>query len=531
MSIVIIPVASDRAGLRLDQVITDHFQGQGVTRSRVQVWIKAGQATIDGKVCARPAQRLVEGENLHVDVPVGGTELIPEAGELSVVYQDEHIVVLNKPAGLVVHPAPGLSEGTLVHRLLCQFPVLKALDGSRPGIVHRLDKDTTGLLLVALSEAMRVKMAEDFAARRVEKTYLALVHGLPTRQRGVVDAPIGRHPMLKTRMAVAHKGGRQALSEYQVLWSDPLERFSLLQVRIQTGRTHQIRVHLQHLGHPLLGDPVYSTADAHGRLQFLPWAGRLLKRPMLHAWRLGFSHPQTGEHLRFVLPPPKDFWRVLLVCSRRMQRIGMIGLPGCGKSVLLAALAKAGLPTWSADAAVRELYLPGQDGWELLRRRFGARFVPDEKSAVNRAALFAAMRESLALRKEIEDMMHPLAAHRLGVFWQDHAGGRAALAEVPLLLEGGWRTGFDVLAGLYCPDGLRRQWLETSRGWSEQVQADVESWQWSGWDKLRACDLVVNNPGTLEGIEQRAVALMQVLRWLRRQKARSLLCRVIDLVG
>ena len=381
-----------------------------------------------------------------------------------------------------------------------------------------------------MNESARLKMVEDFAARRVEKTYLALVHGVPAETRGVIDAPIDRHPTLKTRMAVVQKGGKEAHSEYQVLWTDPRARFSLLQVRIRTGRTHQIRVHLQHLGHPLLGEKVYSATQLRGSLDSLPWADKLLARPMLHAWRLGLPHPASGEKMRFQIPPPNDFQRVMLVCSRQVQRVGLTGLPGCGKSVLLNALAEGGLPVWSADAAVRGLYRPGRDGWELLRRRFGARFVPDEASAVDTPALLAAMRESSPLRREVEEIIHPLAAHSLEKFWQEHATERVAVAEVPLLLESGWRPGFDVVVGLFCPERLRREWLEVTRGWDSGLQADGESWQWSGPDKLRACGLTVENPGDLAGMRRRAAALSRILRWLRRRKAHSLSRRIQDIV-
>lgn len=530
MTIETIPVTNARVGLRLDQAATDHFSARGITRSRVQGWIKAGLVAIDGAACLQPSRRLARGETLQVTIPSWTTELIPEAEDVGVVHQDENIVVLNKPANLTVHPAQGQQTGTLVHRLLAQFPVLQSLNGVRPGIVHRLDKDTTGLMVVALNESARLKLAEDFAARRVQKTYLALVHGLPVRSRAVIDAPIGRHPFIKTRMAVLSKGGRPAVSDYQVLWSDPQERFSLLKVCIHTGRTHQIRVHLQHVGHPLLGDPVYSTGKPPALRNGIPWEDRLLKRPMLHAWRLVLLCPRTGQRMHFQLLPPRDFWRVILTCSRQVQRIGLTGLPGCGKSVLLAALSRAGLPTWSADASVKELYSPGQDGWELLHRRFGTRFVADATREVNTTALLAAMRKSPALRKEIETMIQPLAAHRLESFWQQHIFSRTAAAEVPLLLESGWCTRFDVLVGVFCSTGLRREWLKTSRGWDEELQADVESWQWSGPDKLRACDLVVENPGTSEGMALRVKALMRTLQWLRRQKIRKVLHEVMTII-
>lgn len=461
-----------------------------------------------------------------MDIPEARTALRPETGSLGIVYQDEAMAVLDKPAGLTVHPAPGLDAGTLAHRLVGRFPALRQLDGQRPGIVHRLDKDTTGLMAVALSEQARLRLAEEFAARRVRKTYLALVFGRPGKDAGSIDAAIGRHPTVKTRMAVTVKGGKDALSEYAVLWADPKDRFSLLAVRIHTGRTHQIRVHLRHIGHPLLGDAAYSTPGAAASRRDLPFAGKLLQRPLLHAWRLVLPHPVSGERLRFCLPPPKDFLRVMLVCSRQVQRVGLTGLPGCGKSVLLQSLAEQGLPVWSADAAVRELYAPGRDGWELLRRGFGTRFVPHEAGQVDARALLEAMRASPPLRKEVEAMIHPLAAHGLKDFWRKHAASRAAVAEVPLLLEKGWQGDVDLRVGLFCPDELRRQWLEASRGWDLRMQADVESWQWPGPDKLRACDLIVDNPGSPEGMQRRAAALTRVLRRLRRNRSHALHARL-----
>lgn len=515
-------IRTDQAGLRVDQVVTQHLRDLDATRARIQGWIKQGRLSIDALTCTRPARRMILGEAVRLEVPLVGTQLTPEAGRLGVVFQDEAMAVLNKPAGLTVHPAPGLDTGTLAHRLVHHFPALRQLEGQRPGIVHRLDKDTTGLMAVALSESVRQRLAQDFAARRVHKTYLALVFGRPDKDAGSIDAAIGRHPRLKTRMAVTAKGGKEALSEYTVLWADPKGRFSLLAVRIHTGRTHQIRVHLRHIGHPLLGDAAYSTPEADTLRRDLPWADKLLQRPLLHAWHLALTHPLSGETLRFRLPPPKDFLRVMLVCSRQTQRVGLTGLPGCGKSVLLQNLAGLGLPVWSADASIREQYAPGRDGWELLRRGFGTRFVPDNAGPVDAQKLLAAMRGSPALRKEVEAIVHPLAAHDLKAFWRKHATDRVAVAEVPLLLESGWQAEVDLRVGLFCPDMLRRQWLETSRRWDLQTQADVESWQWSGPDKLRACDLIVDNPGSPEGIQRRAAALARVLRSLRQNQAHAL---------
>lgn len=531
-------VPQDQGGVRLDQFWMGHAEDLGVARSRIQSWIRTGQALVNGRPCQRPGRRLAPGERLELRVAVGcsgpGPGLTPEDRELRILYHDADLAILNKPADLVVHPAPGLDQGTLVHRLLHHFPVLAGtaaggMDTARPGIVHRLDKDTTGLLAVALNEPARLHLASAFAAREVEKVYLALVHGRP-RAEGMVEAPIGRHPALKTRMAVTAKGGKPAHSAYTVLWTAPEDRFSLVQVRIASGRTHQIRVHMLHEGHPLLGDPTYCPASFTGWQNEVHGLNALLRRPMLHAWKLGLAHPRTGRPLAFVLPPPRDMIRVILIGSRTVQRVGLTGMPGCGKSLFLDELAALGLPTWSADRAVAELYQPGRDGWELLRGNFGERFIPDPGGPVDKRALLDALRETPGLRRELEALIHPLARHCLETFWKAQGTRRVAVAEVPLLLETGWPSDFDLVVGLACDPERRRTWLRTSRGWDENLLADMESWQWPEAKKIRACHLVVANPGTRDQLVQKAIGLSHVLQWLRRQAMRRLLARITALV-
>ncbi|SDB11848.1 23S rRNA pseudouridine1911/1915/1917 synthase [Desulfonatronum thiosulfatophilum] len=517
-------------GQRLDQFWTNQLVEQEVARAKVQVWIKEGHARINGQACTRPSRRIVRGEHLELEVVVMKSDLQPENRELRILHLDEDLVVLNKPAGLVVHPAPGLAMGTLVHRLIHHFPELSELAGARPGIVHRLDKDTTGVMVVALNESTRLRLAASFADRQVDKTYLALVHGRP-RATDFIDAPIGRHPTWKTRMAVLPKGGKPAQSEYRVLWSAAHDRFSLVQVHIFSGRTHQVRVHMQHVGHPLLGDASYCPNHFRAWQKDVPGLDKLVERPMLHAWKLGFAHPQTHEPLRFQLPPPKAMTRIMLVGSRTTQRVGLTGMPGCGKSLLLENLAAIGIPVWSADMAIAELYKPGQDGWELLRRRFGDRFIADRNSQVDKRALLQALRETPHLRHELEAMIHPLARHRLECFWEKHRGARVAVAEVPLLLETGWTSGFDLLVGLACDAHRRKAWLCEKRGWNEELLADVESWQWPEAKKLRACHLIVENPGTPDQLQRRAEALTGILRRLRRRKVRRLLSKINGLVN
>ncbi|TVQ95389.1 MAG: dephospho-CoA kinase [Desulfovibrionales bacterium] len=522
-------VDQGQAGIRLDQFWMDRTRHLGITRSKIQAWIKNGFSRVDGRPCLRPGRRLATGERLELGKVPPQPALRPENQTLRIVYHDDDLVVLNKPAGLVVHPAPGLDHGTLVHRLLHHFPELSQLEGARPGIVHRLDKDTTGLMAVALTEVARLRLTAAFAERGVEKVYLALVHGRPDPS-GLVDAPIGRHPTSKTRMAVVAKGGKPAHSEYTLLWTAPKDRFSLLSVRILSGRTHQIRVHMQHIGHPLLGDPTYCPAVNATWQSAIPGLNMVLQRPMLHAWKLGLPHPRSEEPMDFQVTPPKDIFQTILVGSRTTQRVGLTGMPGCGKSLLLAQLAGQGIPVWSADKAVAELYRPGQDGWELLQRHYGERFIPMPTEPVDKKALLQAMQEIPGLRREVEAMIHPLVKHHLHAFWKTHHAARVTVAEVPLLLESGWTSGFDLTVGLACDPPRRRAWLYANRGWDDNLLADMESWQWPEAKKLQSCDLVISNPGNREGLAQVARSLSKVLRWLRTQGVRRRLGHVQALV-
>jgi 23S rRNA pseudouridine1911/1915/1917 synthase len=521
------------AGLRLDAFLAAELEGQGISREKVKSWIKAGKLLLDGRVCRKPNTRLAGGEALELSHEPEHTPLTPESGSLDILHQERRFLVLDKPAGLTVHPAPGLPAGTLVHRLLHEFPELARMEGLRPGIVHRIDKDTSGLLLVALDEQTRQELAQAFARRSVHKEYLTLVAGVPAPPEGVIDLPMGRHPLHKVKMAVLPKGGKPARSDYRVLHQDPLERFSLLGVRIHTGRTHQIRVHLSHLGRPILGDRLYGVAlTAPSRCK------KLAPRQMLHAWRLGFEHPDSRERLDFQRPPPKDFLGLALCLSRRVQRVVIVGMPGCGKSSLARLLESSGAPLFSADAVVAALYEPGEDGWHFVKSRYGEEYLqpgdsPLEQRPVDRKALFQAMRAEDAVRREINAALHPMVRHRLEAFWQAHADHRLALAEVPLFLEAGaqWRELADVVVGVRCPRALRLQRLHENRGWDDQTLAAFESWQWSEDKKLAACDLMVDNDSDEEALQRRALELLHELRELRRVEARTLALRLRRIWG
>jgi 23S rRNA pseudouridine1911/1915/1917 synthase len=289
------------AGRRLDQVLAKHLPD--FSRGRIQGWIDAGMVLLDGRPTRRRA-RVLGGEQVRIRarLPALATHA-PEPMALVVVHEDDHLLVVDKPAGLVVHPAAGNWTGTLLNGLLHHAPALAALP--RCGIVHRLDKDTTGLLAVAKTLRAHQSLVEQLRARSVRREYRALVVGELTAG-GSVDAPIGRHPVRRTAMAVT-PAGKPAVSDFRVLTRYP--GFTLLLVRLQTGRTHQIRVHMAHLGHPLVGDPVYGrSGGSDGRA---PAAVRAFPRQALHAIRLGLRHPHSGEPMAWEVPMPADLAALL----------------------------------------------------------------------------------------------------------------------------------------------------------------------------------------------------------------------------
>ena len=286
----------NEAGKRLDQML--HERLPQYSRSRIQQWIQAGRVLVDG-IPKRSSHPLRAGEAIDVE-PAEAPPLraVPEAIPLAVLYEDQDLVAIDKPAGMVVHAGAGVHSGTVVNALLYRFGALSGVAGAlRPGIVHRLDRYTSGVLLVAKNDDAHRRLAEQFSGRQVEKVYLALVHGKVKHESGRMDRPIARDPVRRTRMTARLESGRAAWSEYRVLRR--FERFTLLEVRIGTGRTHQIRVHLSSIGHPVAGDTLYGApAKVEGR----PPLGRFF----LHAHRIRFHQPSTGEEVAVESPLPAE---------------------------------------------------------------------------------------------------------------------------------------------------------------------------------------------------------------------------------
>lgn len=493
-------------GMRLDKFWARELGDEGVSRGRVKLWIEDGQALVNGQPVTKGKHKLAVFDELVIgaaehDSGSDAAQAVP--GDLDVVYEDEHVVVVDKAAGVTTHPAPGEPGPTLVNLLLHHYPDIAAdvsgMDGQRPGIVHRLDKDTSGLIATVRTEADRLALSSDFAERRVRKVYLAIVHGVPDMPTGTIEAPIGRHPTQKTRMAVVEKGGREAKSDYRVLWTGPRGLASLVAVRIHTGRTHQIRVHMAHIGHPLLGDGPYGSRENAEWLRRPDRLASLAPRQMLHAFYLSFAHPDSGEKVTLWRQPPEDFLSLLGALTRECLRVGIVGMPGSGKSAVVRCLRDAGLPAFSADESVAELYGPDGDGSAMIRQRFGGQYSMDN-GAVDKPRLFAAMRESEGFRREIMDTIHPMVRHACEMFFKENRDIPVAYAEIPLLLESGWHeTGYvDAVAGVRCPDDKRTGELRKIRGLDVETMAVFDSWQWAEKDKLAACDLLIENCAGLD---------------------------------
>jgi 23S rRNA pseudouridine1911/1915/1917 synthase len=289
---------------RLDRYLAERLDG--ISRSRIQKLIEQGMVQVNQQVCDDKKVTIKPGDFLLVAIPdAQPISLVPEAMALEILYEDEHLLVINKPVGLVVHPSAGHESGTLVNALLSHCSNLSGINGSqRPGIVHRLDRDTSGALVVAKHDLSHQDLQRQIQAKTARREYLGIVNGAPKTSTGMVDAPIGRHPVDRKKMAVVATG-RAAVTHWSV--QERLGNYTLVKFDLETGRTHQIRVHAAHMGHAIAGDPVY---------------GRSLKyidRQALHAWRLTFQHPMTGQEIAAIAPLPADFEKFLTYLRHRSK--------------------------------------------------------------------------------------------------------------------------------------------------------------------------------------------------------------------
>jgi 23S rRNA pseudouridine1911/1915/1917 synthase len=311
---IVILAGPESSGLRVDKFLAEAIGT--MSRSRVKSLIDEGRVRRGAHIMREPAEAVRTGAVYRLDPPVPvAAQPLPQAIDFDILYEDADLIVLDKPAGLVVHPAPGNQDGTLVNALLAHCgDTLPGIGGERrPGIVHRLDKDTSGVMVVAKTEQALATLSAAFAARDLDRAYLALCWGLPQPSADDIEGAIGRDPKDRKRMAMVRSGGKAALTHYKTLrtWHASV---ALLECRLSTGRTHQIRVHLASRSHPIVGDPVY--------LRRIPGAAKLMPEPArsalldfprqaLHATRLGFSHPRTGVELSFETPPPADMQRLI----------------------------------------------------------------------------------------------------------------------------------------------------------------------------------------------------------------------------
>jgi 23S rRNA pseudouridine1911/1915/1917 synthase len=298
----------DSTGDRLDSYLS--HQLSDLSRSRLQKLIEGGNVKLNGQLCYAKKTILKEGDRLQIAIPSSQPlDLIPEAIALDILYEDEHLIIINKPAGLVVHPAPAHESGTLVNALLAHCSNLAGIGGvERPGIVHRLDKDTTGALVVAKSDRAHQHLQAQLKAKTARREYLGVVYGVFASERGTIDFPIGRHLSDRKKMAVVpiEKGGREAITHWQIL--ERLGNYTLMQFRLETGRTHQIRVHSAHIGHPIVGDPIYSSGRS---------VGVNLPGQALHAWKLTLEHPISKEIIEAIAPVPPIFTKLLEILCKR----------------------------------------------------------------------------------------------------------------------------------------------------------------------------------------------------------------------
>jgi 23S rRNA pseudouridine1911/1915/1917 synthase len=298
----------EETGERLDRYLAEELPD--LSRSRIQQLIEQGKVQLNDQVCTSKKINVKVGDRICLEIPeVQPLELLPQDIPLDILYEDDQLLILNKPAGLVVHPAPGHPDGTLVNAVLAHCPNLPGIGGiQRPGIVHRLDKDTTGAIAIAKTDIAYQQLQAQLQAKTARREYLGVVYGVPKTASGTVDLPVGRHPQDRKKMAIVpvEQGGRTAITHWQI--QERLGNYTLIHFQLETGRTHQIRVHSAKMGHPIVGDPVYGSGRS---------VGVNLPGQALHAWRLKLQHPLSGDEIAVTAPPPQTLITLLEVLRRR----------------------------------------------------------------------------------------------------------------------------------------------------------------------------------------------------------------------
>jgi 23S rRNA pseudouridine1911/1915/1917 synthase len=296
---------------RLDLYLSSELQN--LSRSRLQQLIEQGHVLLNDQVCTSKKINLKVGDRICVEIPsVQPLKLVAEDIPLDILYEDEQLLILNKPAGLVVHPAPGHPDGTLVNALLAHCPNLAGIGGvQRPGIVHRLDKDTTGAIAIAKTDIAYQHLQAQLQAKTARREYLGVVYGVPKTESGIINLPISRHPQDRKKMAIVptEQGGRTAITHWQI--RERLSNYTLIHFQLETGRTHQIRVHSAKIGHPIVGDSVYGAGRS---------VGVNLPGHALHAWQLKLQHPISGDWIQVTASPPQTLTTLLEVLRRRSER-------------------------------------------------------------------------------------------------------------------------------------------------------------------------------------------------------------------
>ncbi len=501
---------------RLDKVLYRYFEQRGYSRNNIKEFIKKGFVVLNDKIVSKASTKVLYGDKIEVVIPKDkGIE--PIEGDLDVIYEDEYLLVINKPPNLTTHPAPSCKEPTLVNILIKRYPELKTLDKERPGIVHRLDKDTSGLMIIAKNKDVQEKLKSMFQKREIKKKYIVLVHNILRERQGEINVLMDRDHISRTKMKVYKDRGRESITRYKVITDDLNYNVSLVEAELLTGRTHQIRVHFSHIGHPVVGDKLYGRPKKIDNLIIK----KLAKRQMLHSWYLDFIHPVTKKRLWFKVPVPEDFFRVILYISKkRPMCVAVTGGVGCGKSKVSELLSKGGYPLWSADQAVEELYKAGGAGFEHIRLNFGDKYIDPQKGCINKKKLFETMSQDQYFRQQVERIIHPLVFEHMVNFIEMNKSKNMVILEIPLLVEAGWtkenyRGMFDIIVGIFCAENVRNNRLKEIRGWNEEKIKQTIKWQASQRERVMVCDIIIDNSKSLDELQKKVATIKILLRKLR----------------